>query len=48
MSEVQKEESTVPMDLYVGLSVLRAIDLGMTNLAMQYVNYPAKTLMKST
>lgn len=39
---------TVPIELYVGLSVLRAIDLGMTNLAMQYVNYPAKTLMKST
>ncbi len=39
---------TVPLELYVGLSVLRAIDLGMTNLAMQYVNYPAKTLMKST
>ena len=39
---------SVPIELYVGLSVLRAIDLGMTNLAMQYVNYPAKTLMKST
>ncbi|KAL7553156.1 hypothetical protein ACHAWF_017725 [Thalassiosira exigua] len=40
--------STVPLEMYLGLSVLRAIDLGMTNLAMQYVNYPAKTLMKST
>jgi hypothetical protein len=40
--------TTVPLELYLGLSVLRAIDLGMTNLAMQYVNYPAKTLMKST
>jgi len=40
--------ATVPIELYVGLSVLRAIDLGMTNLAMQYLNYPAKTLMKST
>mmetsp|Transcript_27538 Transcript_27538/g.58837 ORF Transcript_27538/g.58837 Transcript_27538/m.58837 type:complete len:137 (-) Transcript_27538:601-1011(-) len=39
---------TVPSELYIGLSILRAIDLGMTNLAMQYVNYPAKTLMKST
>lgn len=38
----------VPLELYLGLSVLRAIDLGMTNMAMQYVNYPAKTLMKST
>jgi len=40
--------SSVPMEVYVGLSILRAIDLGMTNMAMQYVNYPAKTLMKST
>eukprot|EP00542_Grammatophora_oceanica_P012969 CAMPEP_0194029736 /NCGR_PEP_ID=MMETSP0009_2-20130614/3398_1 /TAXON_ID=210454 /ORGANISM="Grammatophora oceanica, Strain CCMP 410" /LENGTH=458 /DNA_ID=CAMNT_0038669503 /DNA_START=303 /DNA_END=1679 /DNA_ORIENTATION=+ len=38
----------VPIYLYIILSVLRAIDLGMTNLAMQYVNYPAKTLMKSS
>ena len=38
----------VPLRLYIGLSMLRAIDLSMTNLAMQYVNYPAKTLMKST
>ncbi|KAL7488000.1 hypothetical protein ACHAW6_013594 [Cyclotella cf. meneghiniana] len=40
--------AAVPLELYLGLSILRAIDLGMTNLAMQYVNYPAKTLMKST
>jgi hypothetical protein len=39
---------SIPIELYIGLSVLRAIDLGMTNLAMQYVNYPAKTIMKST
>mmetsp|Transcript_18151 Transcript_18151/g.34666 ORF Transcript_18151/g.34666 Transcript_18151/m.34666 type:complete len:586 (+) Transcript_18151:289-2046(+) len=38
----------VPFLLYLGLSLLRAIDLGMTNLAMQYINYPAKTLMKSS
>ena len=38
----------VPIALYLGLSLLRAIDLGATNLAMQYVNYPAKTLMKSS
>jgi len=37
----------VPISMYLGLSILRAIDLGATNLAMQYVNYPAKTLMKS-
>ena len=36
---------TVPLKLYLGLSLLRALDLAMTNLAMQYINYPAKTLM---
>jgi UAA transporter family len=40
--------SPVPLHIYLGLSLLRAIDLGMTNLAMQYINYPAKTLMKSS
>jgi hypothetical protein len=38
----------VPFSLYLGLSLLRAIDLAMTNLAMQFINYPAKTLMKSS
>ncbi len=38
----------VPLLMYFGLSLLRAIDLGMTNLSMQYINYPAKTLMKSS
>jgi hypothetical protein len=38
----------VPFWLYLGLSLLRAVDLAMTNLAMQYINYPAKTLMKSS
>jgi len=36
------------MQLYLGLSLLRAVDLAMTNLAMQYINYPAKTLIKSS
>lgn len=39
---------SVPMQLYLGLSLLRAVDLAMTNLAMQYINYPAKTLIKSS
>jgi UAA transporter family len=39
---------TVPAAMYIGLSLLRAVDLAMTNLAMQYINYPAKTLMKSS
>lgn len=38
----------VPLLTYVVLSVLRAVDLGMTNLAMQFLNYPAKTLIKSS
>lgn len=38
----------VPFAMYFGLSLLRAVDLGMTNTAMQYINYPAKTLMKSS
>jgi adenosine 3'-phospho 5'-phosphosulfate transporter B3 len=38
----------VPFAMYLGLSLLRAVDLGMTNTAMQYINYPAKTLMKSS
>jgi UAA transporter family len=38
----------VPLYLYLGLSLLRAVDLAMTNMAMQYINYPAKTLMKSS
>jgi adenosine 3'-phospho 5'-phosphosulfate transporter B3 len=38
----------VPIKLYIFLSVLRAIDAAMTNMAMAYVNYPAKTLMKSS
>jgi hypothetical protein len=38
----------VPFNLYLCISLLRAVDLGMTNLAMQYINYPAKTLLKSS
>lgn len=37
-----------PLRKFVWLSIIRAIDLGMTNLAMQYMNYPAKTLIKSS
>lgn len=38
----------VPIEIYIGISLLRALDLGMTNLAMQFINYPAKTLLKSS
>ena len=44
----RKAKPQVPFFMYLGLSLLRAVDLGMTNMAMQYVNYPAKTLMKSS
>jgi len=37
----------VPFRFYILLSCLRAIDTGCTNMAMAYINYPAKTLMKS-
>lgn len=40
--------SGAPLGKYVGLSLLRAVDLGMTNVAMQFLNYPAKTLIKSS
>lgn len=43
-----QQRRKVPLQIYIGVSLLRAIDLGMTNLAMQYINYPAKTLLKSS
>lgn len=38
----------VPIKVYIFLSCLRATDAVMTNMAMTYVNYPAKTLLKSS
>jgi drug/metabolite transporter (DMT)-like permease len=46
--ESKTSKIPVPFKLYLGLSLLRSVDLGMTNMAMQYINYPAKTLMKSS
>ena len=43
-----QQQKSVSFRLYLLLSILRAIDAGMTNMAMAYVNYPAKTLMKSS
>lgn len=34
--------------IYVMLSIVRAIDVGMTNGAMRFINYPMKTLVKSS
>lgn len=47
-STTSSSPSDVPLVMYLSLSILRAIDLAFTNLAMQYINYPAKTLMKSS
>lgn len=43
-----QKKMEVPVRFYILLSVLRAIDASMTNMAMAYLNYPAKTLMKSS
>jgi len=37
-----------PLILYIVLSIIRAIDVGMTNTAMKYLNYPAKVMIKSS
>ena len=47
-SYLRNKNSDVPTRYYVMLAILRAIDASMTNMAMAYVNYPAKTLMKSS
>merc|ERR1740124_1164090 len=43
-----KSRSKGPIFLYIFLSIIRAADLGLTNLSMRYLNYPAKTLIKSS
>ncbi len=42
------DQAQVPAKYYILLAILRAIDASMTNMAMAYINYPAKTLMKSS
>jgi drug/metabolite transporter (DMT)-like permease len=37
-----------PLSKFLVLSLIRAFDLALTNMAMQYLNYPAKTLIKSS
>jgi hypothetical protein len=44
----KKATSSAAVGTYFALSVIRAIDLGLTNLSMKYLNYPAKTLIKSS
>jgi solute carrier family 35 (adenosine 3'-phospho 5'-phosphosulfate transporter), member B3 len=38
----------VPQYMYLCLGILSAVDMAMTNMAMHYINYPAKTLLKSS
>ncbi len=43
-----KNKKEVPIKYYILLAILRAIDSCLTNMSMAYLNYPAKTLMKSS
>jgi hypothetical protein len=47
-SVMQSSDTGPPFQVYVALSLLRAVDIGLTNGAMKFLNYPAKTLIKST
>ena len=38
----------IPFRICFGLSALKALELGLTYLSLQYLNYPAKTLIKSS
>lgn len=39
---------TIPLSIVLGLSTLKALDLGLTYGSLQYINYPAKSLIKSS
>jgi len=43
----QPRQQKILSGKFIGLSLLRAFDLAVTNMAMIYLNYPAKTLIKS-
>jgi len=45
---INSTTTQAPLMTYFALSMIRAIDLGLTNLSMKYLNYPAKTLIKSS
>jgi solute carrier family 35 (adenosine 3'-phospho 5'-phosphosulfate transporter), member B3 len=47
-SSVLSQTPKVPQYMYISLGLLSAIDMAMTNMAMHYINYPAKTLLKSS
>ncbi len=44
--EIPKQKP--PLYIFIGLSFIRAVDVAMTNGAMRYINYPMKTLIKSS
>jgi hypothetical protein len=48
VDSISSRAGRAPLLTYLGLSIIRAIDLGLTNLSMKYLNYPAKTLIKSS
>lgn len=48
VDSISSRVGRAPLLTYLGLSIIRAIDLGLTNLSMKYLNYPAKTLIKSS
>lgn len=45
---MKQNERKIPMKYYALFAVLHVMMQGFTNLAMQYLNYPAKTLFKSS
>ena len=48
VSIVSNFVNNVPWSSFFKIAVLRTVDLGLTNGSMKYVNYPTKTLMKSS
>ena len=47
-SGMSSADHDTPIKMYILISLLRAFDLAMTNMAMQHINYPAKTVLKSS
>ena len=47
-AQAQAQAQAVPIQLWIVLGFLRAIDLGLTNASLRYINYPVKTLLKSS
>jgi len=43
-----RRKNDIPFYVYLFLSMLRAIDVSMSNISMKYLNYPTKTIIKSS